>query len=387
MTLGVKLWLVTVCEAEMDKRKKIAIIGASTGQYPICAKAVELGYETHCFAWEKGAVCKDVVDYFHPISITEMDKIVEVCRKNNIDGVVSNASETTATVVSYVAEKLGLLGTPYEVMQRLHDKYYVRSLTSNVKGLCPPVVYKYNGTDEGLYPCVVKPIAGQAKIGVSYVKNAEEFSTAIKYSQEALASEIIVEEYIKGKELSVESISYKGKHYVVQITDKDSSSAPHFVELGHHQPALISSALRAKIETIIPEILTRIGYTNGASHIELKYNGDNLYLVEANLRGGGDNISNKLVEMSSGIDYLRSMIEVAVGDFKGLVKVSEPAFAGIYYLCEQTEGLIPFFQKAKGKEWFVEGEFKSHNLHKSYSNYERDGYLIYKSTRKITPKD
>ena len=47
----------------MNKVKRIAIIGASTGQYPICLKAKALGYETHCFAWEQGAVCKDVVDY------------------------------------------------------------------------------------------------------------------------------------------------------------------------------------------------------------------------------------------------------------------------------------------------------------------------------------
>lgn len=55
---------------------RLAIIGASIGQLPICLKAKEMGLETHCFAWEQGAVCKDFVDFFHPISITEKDKIV-----------------------------------------------------------------------------------------------------------------------------------------------------------------------------------------------------------------------------------------------------------------------------------------------------------------------
>ena len=371
----------------MNKVKRIAIIGASTGQYPICLKAKELGYETHCFAWEQGAVCKDVVDYFHAISISEKDEIVDACRELGIEGVVSNASEATASVSSYVAEKLGLICTPYETLERLHDKYYVRQLTRGIEELCIPKAYMYAGVDEGLYPCVVKPVAGRAKIGVSYVRDAKEFASAVAYSRKALESDCIVEEYVQGKELSVESISYKGQHYVVQITDKDSSSAPHFVELGHHQPALIEQSLKLKIERVVPEILTAIGYTNGASHIELKYNDDRLYLIEANLRGGGDNISNLLVEMSSGIDYLRCMVEVAVGEFKKPIRVSEPCFAGIYYLCEQTKYLLPFFESSKGKEWLVECKINNRKLSESHTNYERDGYLIYKSNRKITPKD
>ena len=74
-------------------RKKLAIIGASTGQYPLCLKAKELDIETFCFAWEQGAVCKEVVDHFYPISIFEMDRIAEICMINHVDGVISNASD------------------------------------------------------------------------------------------------------------------------------------------------------------------------------------------------------------------------------------------------------------------------------------------------------
>ena len=81
-------------------KMKLAIIGASTGQFPLCKKAKDLGIETFCFAYDKGAVCKDVVDHFYPISIFEMDKIVAICRDLGIEGVVSNASDVTAEVVA-----------------------------------------------------------------------------------------------------------------------------------------------------------------------------------------------------------------------------------------------------------------------------------------------
>ena len=225
-----------------------------------------------------------------------------------------------------------------------------------------------------------------SKSGVSFVKNKEDFSKAILYAKSSTDGKIVVEEFISGKELSIESISFKGTHQVIQITDKDSSSALHFVELGHHQPAVIPDTLKEKIELAIPQLLDAIGYTNGASHIEVKYNGDDIYLIEANLRGGGDDISNKLVQMSTGKDYLRCMIEVALGTYNGPVQVSNPSYAGIYYLCKQTEEYLPFFDQAKKEKWFIEGEIKNRNLKESHSNYERDGYLIYKSDKKIIIK-
>lgn len=368
---------------ESCSKMKLAVIGASSGQLPICLKAKEMGLEVHCFAWPEGAVCKDVVDYFHPVSIVDKDEIIRLCSELNIDGVVSNASELTAEIVAYVSEKLGLNGTPYKVLNRLHDKFFVRQLSEKISGFSKIKFYEYVGEDLNIYPCVVKPCEGSAKSGVSYVKDKEDFTRAIQYAKESTKGKIIVEEFISGKELSIESISFKGIHQVIQITDKDSSSAPHFVELGHHQPAAISNKLRKKIEITIPQLLEEIGYTNGASHIEIKYDGEKLYLIEANLRGGGDDISNKLVQMSSGVDYLRCMIEVALGIYTSPVKVSKPSFAGIYYLCKQTADYLPFFEQAKGQSWFVDGEIKNHDLKESHSNYERDGYLIYKSNEKI----
>mgnify|MGYP003308948575 CR=1 FL=1 len=104
------------------------------------------------------------------------------------------------------------------------------------------------------------------------------------------------------------------------------------------------------------------------------------------MRHIGDNISNKLVQMSSGVDYLCCMIEVALGIYQSPVKISEPSFAGIYYLCKQTEDYLPFFEQASNQSWFVEGEIRSRNLKESRSNYERDGYFIYKSDKKINIK-
>ena len=172
---------------------RLAIIGASKGQLPICQKAKDLGIEMFCFAWDQGGICKDVGDHFYTISILEKDKIVELCKNLNIDGVVSNASELTAEVSSYVSEKLGLNGTPYRILEKLHDKFLIRQLSECVECLSKPQFYKYEGIDLNIYPCVVKPCEGSAKAGVSFVNNPKDFTTAIKYAQDSSDGDILVE--------------------------------------------------------------------------------------------------------------------------------------------------------------------------------------------------
>ena len=367
--------------------KKIAVIGASVGQEPLCRKAMELGIETYCFAWEKGALCKDIVSHFYPISIYDTDEIVRVCREEKIEGVVTNASDKTAVAASLIAERLGLNGTKHDVLVSIQDKFTVRSLTGNIDGLDTPKFYHYEGVDQGLYPCVVKPCRGGGKTGVSFVHDAADFAEAVSYAKAAGKDDLLVEEYMTGKELSVESISFHGNHYVLQVTDKVSSAAPHFVELAHHQPAQLPAHVRERIERVVPQLLTAIGYTDGASHLEMKYDSDTLYLIEANLRGGGDQISNKLVQLSTGIDYLKCMIDVAMDSFVKPERTGVPAFSGVYFLCRQTADLLPFFKMAKGFDWCVESVINSETLTESHNNWERNGFLIYRADHKITQKE
>lgn len=216
---------------------KLAIIGASIGQIEVCKKAKEIpNLETYCFAWEKGAVCKDLVDHFVPISIMEKDAIADRCKALKIDGVVSNASDKTSLTTAYVAEKLGLHTTPYSQLLKIKDKNWVRQQTNNILGLTSIRFEKVNFQrikEKIFYPCVIKPITGAAKVGVNFLNSENDFNT-LQIDEALKESDFLIEEYIKGREVSVESLSYEGQHNVIQITDKISTGAPHFAELGHN---------------------------------------------------------------------------------------------------------------------------------------------------------
>ena len=367
-------------------QKKLVIIGTAEGQKQLYIKAKQEGLYTIAFSYNRGCIPSELVDEYYEISIVEKDAIVDKCRSIGVDGVLSNGSELTANVASYVAEQLGLECTPNSVIVRLQDKSKVRALTKDIEELQPLRSYVYNANvPEPLFlPCVVKPIEGSSKTGVSFANSIQEFKEAIDYSMESLDAAPLIEEYAQGTEVSVESISFQGIHYVIQITDKDSSGAPHFVELGHHQPSNLSVEIQNKICRVIPRVLNAVGYVSGASHTELKITEDGkIYLIEINPRGGGDEISNRLVYLSTGYDYIKAMINVAIGDFIEPV-MGEKKCSGILFLTKQTEYLLPLFQIAKEQPWYIDGRVDSFDLKECMGNASKNGYIIYQSEKRIT---
>lgn len=365
---------------------KLAIIGASTGQQKLCIKAHEMGITTIGIAWSNGAVCKDLFDKFYDVSIMDFDKVIEICKQEQVDGVVTNGSNLTIESSSYVAEALKFPCTPYATIKAIKDKHFVRQKTKDIDGLQQVKNYEYDGQEPLFFPCIVKPVSGAAKEGVSFVANKDEFAKAIRYAQgdNGEKKKILIEEFIEGREVSVESISFHGNHYVIQVTDKDSTGAPHFVEIGHHQPANITNDLRNRINSVIPKILQAVQFQNGATHIELKINNKNeIYLIEINPRGGGDEISNTLVELSTNVDYVKAMIEVALNTFHP-TSIHNTKFAGIYYLCKQTQAHLAFFQNLKNEPWLVKKDIVNYELNEATGNRDRNGYFIYCGEKKIS---
>lgn len=277
-------------------------------QKPVVERAKEMGLRTICFAWPQGAVCKDICDTFYPVSITEKEEILRLCREEHIDGICTIASDVAAPTVAYVAQQMGLPGNDYESAVRAHDKYLMRETLVAAGVDCPK-------TDGAVLPVIVKPTDRSGSLGVQKVERPEDLQPAIEKAKSlSICGEAIVEEFIEGREISVEMISQNGVHHALQITDKDTTGAPHFVELGHHQPSSLPADMQTRIFAITRHALDALGITNGASHSEYKItDAGRIVVMEIAGRMGGDFIGSDLVQLSTGYDFLRGVIEVALG--------------------------------------------------------------------------
>lgn len=349
-----------------------------------------LGYEGHYFSMRDGKVDDTKVDVYHEINIFEKERITEICREIGVAGVVAT-TELSVPITAYVAEQLGLLGVPYKVAQVITDKYRNREC---IKGLLELLSPKYVEAkclkviveSDVPYPMILKPINLGGKRGISVVNNPEELAKAFEYAVESFRKGatpvIIAEQFLDGgMECSVESLTFKGNHTIIQITQKDSSGAPHCVELGHHQPAPLKKEIWEKVVRAVSSGLTAIGITNGPCHTEIKIINGEVYLIEFNARPGGDHIWWPMVELSTGYDIIGAVAQAATGDLKPIdVNSFKHNYSGLYYVVQQTGYLKPIFDICEKEEWCWEKNFITNDLPElTHNDMEHTNYMIYAS--------
>lgn len=365
-------------------KKKVVIIGANDFQNPLILKAKELGYETHVFAWKDGSIGEKTADFFYPISIVEKEEILEKCREIKPDAILTIASDLATITVNYVASKLGLTCNSLECTEISTNKFKMRQAFKKANIPVP----KFEIVDENTnldilngmeYPLIVKPTDRSGSRAINKILKKEELSDAIKLAVEnSFEKKAIVEEYIDGDEFSAESISFHGKHNFLTVTRKQTTGYPHFIETGHIEPAGLSEEMIEKIKSAILPALDSLKIENGASHAEFKItqNGD-IRIIEIGARMGGDCIGSDLVKISTGYDYVKMVIDVALGKEPVLEKVSVPKIAVIKFIFnkEDLDGLEKIKKEKPEKIHFV-SEIKDFGGHKIVDSSSRYGYYI-----------
>lgn len=370
--------------------RKIAVLGANKSSIPFYRQARNLGYEIIGIAYAEGAVCQEYCDRFYPVSFADKDKVLDICRNEKIDGIISFTLESALPTVVYVASAMGLVSNSEECLQLTQSKYAQRQALEKA-GI--PVPKYYLILDEAdlsnvqcRFPVIVKPVDSGGSQGICKVESPDRLLEAYRYAiGYSRTSRAIVEEFVDGREFSVEYISYRGHHYFLQITDKVTSGAPRFVELQHHQPAQIPSSVWERIKAMVESALTALKIENSASHTEIKWNSsDELFIIETGARMGGDRITSDLVRLSTGYDFVDGAIKLAINQFEVPV-FPKQMYSGVYFyskLAPEVGDVIRHHQK-----WpeIVECEISDEPLKEVKSNADRGGYLLYQSSKgKIT---
>ncbi len=368
----------------MTQKKKLAVIGASYLQLPLVRKAQEMGLEVHCFAWEDEAVCKDVADYFYPIDVKKKEEILEVCQRVGINGITTIAADLPVPTINYVASRMGLISNSDEYSQTTTNKHMMHRcfLENDIPSPKFTLVdsngsYHLRGFE---FPLIVKPTDRSGSKGVEKVLDPVQLDASIQRAQDvSFRKEAIIEEFVTGREISVESISFEGKHYILQMTDKVTTGAPYFVELEHHQPSSLPENIQKRVKEIVLHALDALHIQYGAAHSELKITeNDDIKVIEIGARMGGDFIGSNLVQLSTGYDFLQGVVEVAIGKFHE-PQLTEHNHSGVYFLSEETKRLKPIIEKWKDLPEIIEAKITDQQLHRIECSGDRSGYLMYKS--------
>lgn len=303
--------------------KKIMILGASILQLPAILKAKEMGLQVIAVDIDKNAIGFTEADVCLEISTIDIPKVVEAAKQYNVDGIMTLASDMPIRTVAAVARELNIVGLNEDTALKATNKAIMRECLKQ-HNVPIPSFFRVKDYEEYLIATqqftskfIVKPVDNSGSRGVFLVEDINDKETinyAFGYSKNsARGGEIIVEEYMEGPEVSVETLSVDGKVYIIAITDKLTSGIPKFVEMGHSQPSKFPEETKAQIEAVASAAVKAIGIKNGPSHTEIIVTDEGPKIVELGARLGGDNITTHLVPFSTGVDMVKCCIEIALG--------------------------------------------------------------------------
>lgn len=329
--------------------KKLMILGASILQLPAIEKARELGLETivvdmnpKAIGFEVEGVQKEV------ISTIDIPAILEAAKHHKIDGIMTLATDMPMRAVAAVAKELNLVGIDEDTAVKATNKAEMRAALK-AGGVPIPRFFKVANQQEYkevvkrfTVPFIVKPADSSGSRGIFEVidiTNNQQIEEAYNYCHPySRCGDVVVEEYMTGPEVSVETLTVDGECHVIQITDKLTTGAPHYVEMGHSQPTMLGEETAKKIAEVAKAANKAIGIKNGPSHTEIIVTSEGPKIVEIGARLGGDNINTHLVPLSTGINIVECCIKIALGEKPDIVPKFNNGSAIRYF--KQVPGVV-----------------------------------------------
>jgi len=242
-----------------------------------------------------------------------------------IDGVFTTC-DYNIVVMAEVAKALSLRAISPSTALKCRNKAETRHALDQAGVAIPGFVHARNEGEletavstVGL-PCVVKPMTESASVDVRLCTSHDEVRSHFRVindrKRDARGQErppgALIEQYLLGYEISVETFSDAGTVTVLGVTDKRLGPTPVFAEIADSFPSqLPESLLKNAIDTCLAG-LEAVGHDFGAAHTEIRMVGGTAYIIEINGRLGGDSIPH-LLRGALAIDMMEQVVRLAAG--------------------------------------------------------------------------
>lgn len=292
------------------------MLGVGVDQIIAIEEAHKMGIKVIGFDGNPEAAGKDKCDHFEAVDIKDAGAVEEKAmawnKKIGIDGVIAPAVEA-GPAVGRVVDKLGLVGIGERVAEKLTWKEHRYILLDNLSILQPKWQWRsarvwMGGLKKNDYPIVIKPSNQSAAVGVKLIETPEQLE----------GEEFdVAQEYLEGWELSTEVLVFDHGQKIIATADRNYDKKlkwkPYLLEDGCQFPSKISPKIHCKINNIVDKLIRELKLSSCAIKLDLLVKDNLVYVIEVAPRLGGGKLSSVMIPNSTGINWWRLAIKLAMG--------------------------------------------------------------------------
>lgn len=336
---------------------KIMVVAGGDWQIELIKKAKAMGHYVICSNLYEVSPAFPYADACEVCNVLDKEGNLKIAQKYQPDAVISDQSDIAVPTVAYVSEKMGLRGIGTEKARLFTDKGIMREFAKN-NGINIPA-YKVCKNPEDAYDMleefgriIIKPLDSQSSRGVFTITSKEELKEHVEETISFSNREkvFLAEEYIDGDEFTIDGLVVNGNHYPLCISVKEmykqnmniSKTQTYTYASPDHDYELLRQTNR--------DLIMKAGLPFGLTHSEYRSHNGKYYLIEAGARGGGSNLSGKIVPFMSGIDNYEYYIKSVLGE-----PVDEEPLKNLH-LPEKKAVIMRFFDFGEGTVKRVEGK-------------------------------
>ena len=272
--------------------------------------------------------------------------------------------EHSIPAAAAVAAALGLPFVDPHTAHAARDKYAMRTAFAGA-GVPQPDFGLARSEAEALaeaarigYPLVLKPLIGGGSMYVRRVDNDAEltehfemirrgawdgfdYDPLYRSAKREYRGGLLIESYVPGGEVSVESLVIDGQTEVLAIHDKPlPMNGPYFEEVFYATPSELPGPALARIMELTAAAHKELGITIGATHTEFRVRPDqDPMILETAARLGGGPIYRSVL-LSTGVDMVHAVLDLALGRRPGIRVAEPPAPTGFYLFFADRAGTI-----------------------------------------------
>jgi biotin carboxylase len=295
-------------------------IGSGLNQIPLITEAKKLKFHVIGVDNNTGAPGFYSCDLKIQESIENRDvlykKLRELLVDGDIVGIMTKSYGQAIVTTSYLTDKFNIPFLPYSSSRYFINKKKMKAVFRGNEIDTPQMISfsaktRLDKIPETQYPIIVKPNSGHAKFNVRLVKNYKELHDFL--SAQENQEDFILEKFMPGDEIIVAGIIHNKKYHLVEITDKQTTYPPYFIDIMHTAPSKYRH-LAAKIERIGQKVAASFSIINSPLIMEfIITEAGEPYLIESVPEFGGEFLPDILIPASTGYNFIGEAIRSMTG--------------------------------------------------------------------------